>query len=186
MQFTSSFDYAHFYDFISSIYQTGTFIEIGSFLGESTCYLAQRIKFLGSNVQIFSVDHWKGSDEDLQQQYIQSIGGPDALFNTFLDNLQLHQVQHYVIPLRMDSLQASKLFRDESITFAFIDGDHHYINVLNDIKWWLPKIKLTGTLGGHDYYGLEHKESEGVRRAVQECFGNNFHYSFSTWFTQKT
>jgi glyoxylase-like metal-dependent hydrolase (beta-lactamase superfamily II) len=46
---------------------------------------------------------------------------------------------------------------------VFIDGDHKYESVKEDIKLWLPKTKKL--ICGHDYQG------EDVRRAVNEVLG---------------
>ena len=36
------------------------------------------------------------------------------------------------------------------LDFVYIDGDHNYEAVKQDIKLWYPKIKNGGVLGGHD------------------------------------
>jgi hypothetical protein len=60
-------------------------------------------------------------------------------------------------------------FADESLNFAFLDGNHLYESVQADIRAWWPKIKRGGLLAGHDY-GV-HRDLGGpwgVRRAVDE------------------
>jgi len=59
---------------------------------------------------------------------------------------------------------ASKQFDKESIDFVFIDGDHSYESVKNDIKCWEPKVKEEGLIMGHDYNWGD------VARAVGENF----------------
>lgn len=54
---------------------------------------------------------------------------------------------------------------------VFIDANHEYTHVKQDILAWLPKVRPGGILAGHDY------EPEipmfcGVKRAVDEIFGN--------------
>jgi hypothetical protein len=56
---------------------------------------------------------------------------------------------------------------DGSLDFVFIDADHRYDAVRQDIADWTPKLKPSGWLVGHDY--LEH--FDGVFRAVNEAFG---------------
>ena len=62
------------------------------------------------------------------------------------------------------SLEASKEFDDDYFNFVFIDGDHSYKAVLQDIKAWYPKIKECGIIGGHDWHLPE------VRTAFAEVF----------------
>ncbi|MES2199322.1 MAG: class I SAM-dependent methyltransferase [Chlamydiota bacterium] len=54
----------------------------------------------------------------------------------------------------------------------FIDGNHDYDFVKEDIKLWLPKVRAGGILAGHDY-DPEGKEFSGVKRAVDELLGTD-------------
>lgn len=50
--------------------------------------------------------------------------------------------------------------------FIFIDAAHSYDAVKSDIAAWLPKLRVGGWFGGHDY----HEAFPGVIRAVDESF----------------
>lgn len=52
--------------------------------------------------------------------------------------------------VRLYSAEAVKRFQDHSIDFAYIDADHSYEAVLEDLKLWWPKIIPGGILAGHD------------------------------------
>lgn len=59
------------------------------------------------------------------------------------------------------------------IHLLFIDGDHHYAIVREDIKNWIPKVVEGGAAVFHDYNPLPKDlrkipHLEGVRRAVNE------------------
>lgn len=41
---------------------------------------------------------------------------------------------------------------DESLDFVFIDASHDFSSVISDIVAWLPKVKKTGLLCGHDVH----------------------------------
>ena len=65
-----------------------------------------------------------------------------------------------------ESVEVAKTFKDKFFDFVYIDANHTYKNVKEDILAWLPKVKDGGILGGHDYnWG-------GVRRAVDELLPN--------------
>lgn len=71
--------------------------------------------------------------------------------------------------LREASPRPASRFADASLDFAFIDGNHLYEAVRDDIAAWWPKIRPGGLLTGHDY-GI-YRDAEGlwgVRRAVDE------------------
>jgi hypothetical protein len=53
----------------------------------------------------------------------------------------------------MSSFEAHKLFKDNSIDFLFIDGDHLYNGFYSDLENFWPKIKIGGIICGHDCEG---------------------------------
>ena len=60
----------------------------------------------------------------------------------------------------------------------FIDGDHRHDSVVADIKAWLPKLKPTGWISGHDY-----SWGDNVAPAVDGVFGKERVYSMSNiWY----
>lgn len=77
-------------------------------------------------------------------------------------------------------------FRDQSLDFVFIDGDHSYEGCKQDIEAWWPKIRAGGWLCGHDYANDEFPFGQMVKRAVDE-FANDFGLDVElggnfTWF----
>lgn len=81
---------------------------------------------------------------------------------TYRDRAQLH---------RATTHDASALVADESLDFVFIDADHSYDAVSDDIFKWKPKVRPGGWLGGHDY----NKKFPGVVAAVDRVFGRRPH-----------
>lgn len=68
--------------------------------------------------------------------------------------------------MKTTSIEATKYIADGCLDFVFIDGNHRYEHVLEDIKAWDPKVKQGGIVSGHDYYEFR---AAGVIRAVDEC-----------------
>ena len=60
------------------------------------------------------------------------------------------------------SVEASALIKDESLDYVYIDGDHSYKMVTEDINHWFRKVKGGGIIAGHDW-GYVHM-------AVKDCF----------------
>jgi len=63
------------------------------------------------------------------------------------------------------SLDAVKEFEDESLDFVFIDGNHDFRHVTDDVDEWSKKIKRGGIVSGHDFFKNYH-EHYGVREAI--------------------
>ena len=53
--------------------------------------------------------------------------------------------------IRKTSMDAVKMFRDSSLDFVYIDGDHSFSHVAEDIQAWAYKVKKGGIVAGHDY-----------------------------------
>ena len=72
--------------------------------------------------------------------------------------------------IRDYSFNAHKLFDDQTFDFIYIDGDHTYEAVRDDIELWWPKLKVGGIFAGHDYrkYTAKHGDEYGVIEAVDE------------------
>jgi predicted O-methyltransferase YrrM len=70
--------------------------------------------------------------------------------------------------LVMRTSEAAQLVDDASLDFVFIDADHSYESVKEDIAHWAPKVRKGGWIGGHDY----NKNWPGVIRAVDEAYGS--------------
>jgi hypothetical protein len=57
---------------------------------------------------------------------------------------------------------------------VYIDAQHHYDAVKQDIHLWYPKVKGGGVISGHDY--LDGKLASGlygVKKAVDEFVAQN-------------
>jgi predicted O-methyltransferase YrrM len=68
--------------------------------------------------------------------------------------------------------EASRTVLDGSLDFVFIDADHSYDSVKDDIARWAPKVRTGGWVGGHDYHP---RKWPGVVKAVDEAFGRSVH-----------
>lgn len=147
---------------VNGAHANAKFVEVGSWKGRSSCFMAVEILNSGKNIEFYCVDTWKGSEEHQEMDIIHS----DNLYQEFIKNIE--PVSNIIKPIRMDSLDASKTFEDETLDFVFIDAAHDYESVKKDIIHWYPKVKKNGILAGHDY-----APSWGVKRAVDEWAAEN-------------
>jgi hypothetical protein len=66
--------------------------------------------------------------------------------------------------LRLHSAVAAQMFADGFFDFIYIDAEHTYGMVSQDIRLWWPKVRPGGILAGHDYTTAG--ETSEVCRAV--------------------
>lgn len=73
-----------------------------------------------------------------------------------------------IVPQIGYSVEIAAHFALNELDLVYIDADHSEANVADDIRVWLPKIKETGFITGHDYENPAHR---GVKAAVDRAFG---------------
>jgi predicted O-methyltransferase YrrM len=120
-------------------------VEIGSYCGGSTEIIASVFK----KSKINCVDPWQKYVEDcsvydLDRQELE-LKEAEMIFE------QVIQQYPNVTKNKTTSSDYVKNVLDQSIDFIYIDGNHQYSSVKEDIFNWLPKIKRGGVLSGHDY-----------------------------------
>lgn len=123
-------------------------VEVGTWKGCSASALA-----MGCPGKVFAVDHFKGSPSELETSHVEAKNGD--IYEEAVKNLTPYS---NVTILRMYSLQASRLFRPNSVDMVFIDGEHTRESVLIDLLAWYPKT--TKLLCGHD------ADMDGVQEAL--------------------
>ena len=178
------FNYAESYDqIVHEIPDDGKIVEIGSFLGRSTHYLATSLMNANKeNVKIYCVDTFEGSSEHVNLKL------PKDFFSIFKENLKFFIGREMVIPCqgRSDSEDILNKFDDGSIDYIMVDGAHEHEPVLDDIENWWPKLKSDGVMLGDDF-DLE-SVSEAVRQMMTKLNTEGFSVNGSreqTWFTSK-
>ena len=68
----------------------------------------------------------------------------------------------------------------DNVDFVYIDGNHSYRYVKNDIESYYPKVRNGGIIGGHDF----RSDCEGLCRAVLEFLDkNDLQYQLQGWLT---
>ena len=178
------FNYAESYDqIVHEIADDGKIVEIGSFLGRSTHYLATALMNANKEqVKIYCIDTFQGSSEHV------SLKLPKDFLFMFKENLKFFIGREMVVPCqgRSDSQEILDKFKDESIDYIMVDGAHEHEPVLDDIENWWPKLKPEGVMFGDDFK-LD-SVSEAVKQMMTKLNTHGFSVNGSTeqtWFTSK-
>jgi len=139
--------------------------EVGTKFGRCSDYFLRAFPRL----YMYAIDKW---DKDLDVDSPRDIGHDTYTSKhwnfrriefQFKETMRRHKGRYKM--LQMASLDAAKRIEDGSLDFVFIDAQHTYKCVVEDILAWRPKIKPGGWLTGHDY---NHDRFPGVVRAVDE------------------
>lgn len=111
------------------------------------------------------IDQYKYYPNDGFSDGIKSVNAPISLEQKFDDfcemiKLEIKPFNNRVEFIRKSSIDASKNFKDNSIDAIFIDANHEFKYVLEDLYAYWPKVKSGGIIAGDDYC------IEDVKKAV--------------------
>ncbi len=150
-----------------------TIVEVGSWMGLSTSFIAQNMP---NNCILYAIDTWNGSpehkDDPVYSKYLPN------LYALFLSNMRQLGLAEKIVPIRMSSIEAVKslnLFPD----FIYLDASHKYEDVCDDISNWYKKLKPGGILSGDDWMW------PSVRTAVEKMakdLNQNIHVVSTFWW----
>lgn len=161
------FDYHDVYSDLCAVSRDDfTIVEVGVWEGKSLVFLADLLKQAGKHPRLFALDNFAGSECDrLNETCREMAASGRPLLDRFRANVEACGVADMITVVVSDSAAGASLFEPASCDFVFIDADHSYAAVHQDITCWLPRIRPGGILAGHDY------ERDTVRRAVHELIG---------------
>lgn len=161
--------------------------EIGVWQGQTTKEYLPIVK--KNNGRTICIDWFKGNADITtipDHPHAYQPNNQFNILNSFLNNVK--EYLDYINIIIGDSKLVSQYIPNESIDICFIDGDHIYPNIKQDIELYLSKVKPGGILAGHDmeninlantftseqlythYYNGVHP---GVIQAVYDNFQNN-------------
>ena len=129
---------------------------------------AKHILNKNTNIEkLYLIDPMKYYPNDLFADKIMNQE-PEVEGNNFnelyeLINEELSGWNDKIIWLRKESLTVTEEeIPNNSVDCVFVDGDHSYEAVLNDLKFWWGKIVVGGQLMGDDYW------MDDVKKAVKK------------------
>jgi hypothetical protein len=189
---------------IVSKFPNGKGIEVGTFKGE----LSKEILNMW-NGTLYMLDVWR----PLGNEYIDASNHANFEHGVYREAMNnINGFEDRAIMIRSSSAIGSDIFPDESLDFVYIDANHAYDFVKEDIAKWYPKVKPGGWLCGHDHIkinwwsdlnfhengidkhiwsGSVYHGVFGVNPAVEEFCkktGNNAYITnefFGSWFVRK-
>jgi predicted O-methyltransferase YrrM len=133
-------------------------VEIGSYRGRSTCYLAEGALHSGRDeaVQVFAIDLW---GEAPWPQY-----ADPANYEAFCRAICALRLRDVVTSMLADSCAVGAAWAGPPIGLLFVDADHTFEAVIGDYHAWERHISPGGLLALHDAADPQW----GVRRAIDD------------------
>ena len=147
-------------------------VEVGVWKGD----FSKQILNISSPNLLVLVDAW--TFDDKVRGCAPQVDGEEPLNQNFFDQAKkdtynkFENIQNVHI-LDLNSLDASSNYEDNFFDYIYIDAEHTYEAVTNDLNVWYPKLKKNGTLFGDDYYWREKDDTLSLHKAYQEFILKN-------------
>lgn len=107
-------------------------------------------------------------------------------FNTmFIKTLRYLNKYKNAYFIHTTSETASLIFFADELDFVYIDGNHSYDFVTQDMNLWFPKIKKNGVIGGHDYDSSQPSVVKAVDDWVKKNKQKLYFYGNDWWIIKK-
>jgi len=153
-------------DLLTKLGYSGEGAEIGVFGGGLSRFIYSR--WLGKKLHLIDrweeVPGWRDICNKPQEQQDKLYETVKFIFKD-ADDVIIH---------RMPSLEAVKKFKDGQLDWVYIDADHTYKAIRDDLEAWVPKVRIGGLVSGDDYLdGVTDVGVFGVKSAVDEFVYNN-------------
>jgi hypothetical protein len=162
---------------------------IGVEIGVHTRGFSSNILKLIKPAKLFLIDPWKyepypryrnsvyGSQNQQQQD------GMDTRYNRVCNRFSKEIEAGVVTILRQSSAEAANYFDSNSVDWVYIDGNHTYEFVKQDLQLYFPKVKAGGFICGDDY-GIKGWWEGGIMKAVNEFKAEHPNLHFQQFGTQ--
>ena len=136
-------------------------VEVGSWKGASAIAMAKA----DPRVLVTCVDTWQGSESD----HTLIRASEEDVSSVFMENVKNSGVSSKIAARRGKSVDVAREWDGGKVDMIFIDANHTYEAVKEDIAAWWPRLMPDGVMIGHDY---RTKNFPGVDQAVKEAFGD--------------
>lgn len=129
----------------------GTVVEIGSYKGRSTAFLASACALSGAGL-VHAVDHFLGSLDMLPnaQNPTPGVDGQTSYYPEFRANLVRAEVDRHVVAHVGKSHDIAAVWGGP-IRLLFLDAEHDYQSIGGDFWDWSPHVVRGGAICFHDY-----------------------------------
>lgn len=149
-------------------------------IGVRNAYTAILLLKSFPNLEYYGIDpfqHFPDSEYDFINSTNDDQKEQDKIYQIALEKITAYEYGHLIRKKSVDAVHDIP----DTVDIVYIDGNHSYKNVKEDIELYFPKVRKGGLLIGDDYQ----KSYPGVIRAVNETFGDNFSREEITWWVVK-
>lgn len=159
----------------------GHILEIGSWMGKSTCILAGACIEKAPHTRVICIDTFDMRGTPEQEKYHKRlVTETSGTFYQFIENAKQLGFIDWILPIATTSEKALPIIPWQ-FRMIFIDGTHNYENVKKDVELSLPKLIPGGLLALHDAINSPWVDvANYVKNHIQNCPNLRFYGCRST------
>lgn len=140
--------------------------EIGVYKGEFSQ------KFCQAGLKLYAIDPWKAyigtsqKRQDLLYEHTKKVLGK-------YKNVKI---------IRESSMEAVEKFDDNSLDFVYIDANHEFRYIAEDLYEWYKKVRPGGIVSGHDYFYVKRGSGAQIWHVAYVLNAFIGAYGIPTWY----
>jgi predicted O-methyltransferase YrrM len=125
--------------------------KIGAEIGVDKGHYSEILCLQNPTAKVYAIDSWEGEYESHYEEAKKRL----APYNCII--------------IKSTSMEAVKKFKEGSLDFVYIDANHDYDHVKEDLEEWSKIVRTDGIVSGHDYGHYKHKDRNlGSKQAINE------------------
>ena len=158
-------------DLASLFYELG--YKIGAEIGVERGAYSEVLCKRNPNLKLYCVDAWAayaGYREHVPQSKL------DDFYEFTRDRLSDYDCEL----IRAFSMDAISRFAENSLDFVYLDANHEFQQVVNDISEWSKKVRPGGIISGHDF--IRRKNKDYYMHVIEAVTGYTSSWQIRPWF----
>jgi hypothetical protein len=157
---------------VSQGYKVGA--EIGVYKGAFTG------RFLHAGLKMYAIDPWTpftGQGRSQQKREVQ-----EEIYDIACRSLKPYTDTGQCQIIRKTSMEALTGFKPGALDFVYIDGNHEFPNVAQDLYEWNKIVRPGGVMSGHDYFNTPPHASNVLCHAKAVVDAYTSLYQIENWW----
>jgi len=120
-------------------------------------------------MKLYCIDPWRAYESKHDP-----ISEDQNALDSFYEETKKRLAPYKCIIHRNTSMEAVKFFKPCSLDFVYIDGNHDFKHVSEDLEEWSKIVRKGGIVSGHDYGHFKHRDRNlGSKKAIDDYVKEN-------------
>lgn len=142
-------------------YDLKTFVEVGTAEGKNLSFILDNTEI----PEIWVIDPYEFYDGYDEENDVNA--GKQKIQDNYEKAKETVLSNDCVTHIRQRSTEAVSTFKNESIDIIFVDANHEYDYVMEDLKLWWPKVVSGGFMVIHDYTWVKKVDPDDTNDVIE-------------------